>query len=415
MMARPLVVSLAFGLALLLGAARSSAQGAEAEAKTFFQAGLQAYTAGQFLTAGHAFLGARKRVKLPELTFSVAQAFRRQFQVDHKSRHLQIAIAHYERYLKEVRTGGRRLEAVRELSELRPYLAELGIEEPQLSTDDVEVATSLLVSSSTPGAVVILDGGSPAAVPLSRPVKPGRHQVVVMASGYFSETQEVSVEQGRLLPLRVPLRPKPALLDVVGADGAEVTVDGRRAGTVPLQRPIELAAGDHFVTVTDRGHKPYGREIGFDSGASTTLTVALPDTSQRVASYWVLGSAAGAFASAAVLAGLAYGKDGDAMSIRDAQEGGTITLQQRDEHNEALASRDDFVVAAAITAGAGAALTVTGLFVYLLDDPTVLPPPGWSEDSERPDRREPREPGIEVLGSPVLGPGLLGVGLTARF
>jgi len=75
MMARPLVVSLAFGLALLLGAARSSAQGAEAEAKTFFQAGLQAYTAGQFLTAGHAFLGARKRVKLPELTFSVSPAF----------------------------------------------------------------------------------------------------------------------------------------------------------------------------------------------------------------------------------------------------------------------------------------------------------------------------------------------------
>jgi hypothetical protein len=252
-------------------------------------------------------------------------------------------------------------------------------------------------------------------VPLNREVKPGTHKVVVMASGYHTEERKVPVAEGRLVALDVPLRAKPALLNVAGADGAEVTVDGRAAGTAPLPRPLELTAGEHFVTVTEQGHQPYAEELSLDQGTSTTVTVTLPETGQRVAAHAVLGIGLATFAASAVLVVVAELEESEAESVREAQDAGTITETQRVEHNEAIAARDDFAMASGIVAAAGAALAVTSLFLYLIDQPTVSPPEAGTEQPGEATPDEEAEPDLELLAAPVLGPGMLGVGVTGRF
>ena len=119
-------VALLLLLSLSLLSAPVMAQGGKAEARNYFNAGLQAYKAGQFLPAARAFIEARKLFPNSKLTFSIAQAFRRQFQTDQDKGHAQLAVKHYREYLDEVKEGGRRLEAAQALGELAPFAGEGG-------------------------------------------------------------------------------------------------------------------------------------------------------------------------------------------------------------------------------------------------------------------------------------------------
>lgn len=401
------------GVALLLGADPAEAQGSKQESKEYFKVAVKSYRSGQFLAAGQAFVEAHKLFPRPEIAFSIGQAFRRQFQIDDVPRHLQVAVFYYRQYLAEVKKGGRRLEAVRGLSELTPHMARLGVEE-MTRPPDVAVATSITISSIS-GAVVVLDDGPPRAVPFSREVESGPHKVVVMATGYRTEERQVPVAEGRLVALDVPLQSEPALLTVAGAEGAEVTVDGRTSGTTPLPRPLPLSAGPHFVTVTADGHRPYAEELRLERGATTSVTVSLPETDQRVAAHTMLGLGLGGIAAGAVLVVVAELKESEAESVREAQAIGTITEAQRIEHNEAVAERDDFALAAGITAAAGAGLAVTSLFLYLIDQPKVAPPADDGAKPGEPERDDEAEPDLELLAAPVLHPGMLGVGVGGRF
>ncbi len=411
---RRFALLLALVVAVLLGGARPSlADTPEARAREYFNVGVQAYNAGQFLAAGQAFIEARKLVDKSALLFSIGQAFRRQFMVDQKNAYLRLAVDHYRKYLDAVKTGGRRLQAAQALSELAPYIA--AMEQEGGGSEAVVFSTRLMLSSPTPGAVVTLDGGAVHEAPLSQEVKPGRHKVVVQAPGYFPEERELEAVEGGLVALDVPLKGKPALFTVDGADGAEVTVDGRSLGTAPFARPLELSPGHHYVAVTEGGYKAYASELAFEHGATTKLTLDLPQTNQRKASYVVLGTAVGAYVATGVLVGLAYKHQGDANDIADAQAAGTITEEQRLDHNTAVGARDDLATAAFITLGAGSAVAITGLLLYLLDQPDVKPPPvRLDEPSDEGPATEP-EPGLDVLAAPVLGPGIFGLSARVRF
>ncbi|MBW2459358.1 MAG: PEGA domain-containing protein [Deltaproteobacteria bacterium] len=405
---------LAVVFAVLVGGPSSSwADVAEDQAKEYFSAGVQSYKAGQFLTAGQAFMEAYKLADKPLLLFSIGQAFRRQFMVGQKNAHLRVAVDHYRKYLDLVKTGGKRLEAAQALSELAPYIA--AMERAGAGTEALTFATTVTMSSPTPGAVVSLDGGPVHKVPLSQEVKPGQHKVLIQAPGYVAEERVVDAVEGRLVALDVPLRGMPALLAVEGAEGAEVSVDGRVLGEAPFGRPMELTPGRHYVAVTDRGHKAYADELSFENGATTKLTLDLPQTNQRTGSYIVLGTAVGAYVATGVLAGLAFKYEGDATEVGDAQEAGTITEEQRIDHNAAVGTRDDLVTAAFITAGAGTAVGITGLLLYLLDQPDVKPPPARVDEPEDKPATEPEEPGMDVLAAPILAPGIYGLSARLRF
>jgi hypothetical protein len=377
---------------LLVVAALSTAARADDErterARILFNAGVQAYEAGQFLEAGQAFLEARKLLRKPELLFSAAQAFRRQFDVDQQPEHLRVAVTHYRLYLAEVKEGGRRLEAARALSDLAPFVAKLE------GGPDVAIrfATRLLVSSPTPGAIAMLDGGPPRRIPLSTRVAPGRHRLLLLAPGYHQEAREVVAVEGRLVALDVPLRGKPARLEVRGASGAAVLVDGQIAGNVPLEPAVELDAGRHFVAVTKLGHEAYGAEVDFRHGGTTHIDLELPTTVQRRAAFALFGVAGAGLSAAGTLTYLAFEAQDEAESIEHAQATGTITAEQRAAHNDAIEHRDGLRTAAIATAGASGAVAITALLLLVIDTPAP----------ERPRARptpapEPPAPRVDVL------------------
>ncbi len=407
-----ILLFLAVTSALLVSGPRPSFAD-EAKAKEYFSAGVQSYTAGQFLAAGQAFMEAYKLADKPLLLFSIGQAFRRQFMVDQKNAHLKVAVDHYRKYLDLVKVGGKRLESAQALSDLAPYIA--AMEREGAGVEALTFATTVTISSPTPGAVVTLDGGQVHRAPLTQEVKPGQHKVLIQAPGYVSEERVVDAVDGRLVALDVPLEGMPALLAVEGAEGAEVSVDGRVLGEAPFGRPMELTPGRHYVSVTETGHKAYADELSFDNGATTKLTLDLPQTNQRTASYIVLGTAAGAYVATGVLVGLAFKVEGDATEIGDAQEAGTITEDQRLDHNAAVGTRDDLATAAIITAGAGTAVAITGLLLYLFDEPDVKPPPARVDEPDDESATEPDEPGVDVLAAPILAPGIYGWSARLRF
>lgn len=57
-----------------------------------------------------------------------------------------------------------------------------------------------------------------------------------------------------------------------------------------MRVPLELAAGSHIVTVGDRGHKSWSKEVRLERGQAVQLRPTLERTGQRKVSYVVGGS-----------------------------------------------------------------------------------------------------------------------------
>jgi hypothetical protein len=56
-------------------------------------------------------------------------------------------------------------------------------------------------------------------------------------------------------------------------DGAEITVDGKPAGTTPA--PLTLVAGEHTIVIKKTGFKTISRFVRLERGSSTTLDATL--------------------------------------------------------------------------------------------------------------------------------------------
>lgn len=76
-------------------------------AERHFHAGERAYKAQNFGAAAANFEEAYKALPLPEIAFSAAQAYRRQYRVEPKLEHARRSVELYRVYLDQVKTGGR--------------------------------------------------------------------------------------------------------------------------------------------------------------------------------------------------------------------------------------------------------------------------------------------------------------------
>jgi tetratricopeptide (TPR) repeat protein len=358
------------------------------EARRFFDAGRQAYEGGQYLVAITAFEEALRLSPRPPVIFSLAQAYRRQYFVDKDPAKLKRALDLYKQYIVEVKQGGRRDDAVQYIAELEPMLARIEEEQRKKGMGPVEAmqaprseGTQLMISSRVKEARATIDGGEAGEVPLIRDVKPGPHKIRVEAAGYFPEEVEGVAVEGRLVVIEVPLREMPAKLTVRGTAGAEIAVDGRPVGTAPTTRPIEIPAGKHFVSVTKRGHYPVTREINVKRGETLSLDAPLERTTQRVASYWVLGGAGLLLLGGGTTTTLAFVHQGNAEDILDRKSQGQITQEDLDEYNRQREKRDDYVRASYFLYGGAVALAATGALLYFVDNPRVEGGPGASGGS----------------------------------
>ncbi len=402
----------ALAAALWLAAAPARAQGPEGveRAREYFDAGAEAYGAGQYLAAIQAFEAAQRLAPRAAILFSLAQAERRQHYVDRKVEHLRAAVDHYRAYLEQEPQGGRRPDAAEALSELEPQAARLGAAAAPPRAE--ARPTRLLVSSSARGATVALDGGEPTPAPLVREVAPGKHAVVVRAPGYFEGREEPTALENDLVALQVALRPRPGLLAFRVPEGARLFLDGRELGGAPLGAAVEVEAGPHVVAVTRPGRQAVAREVRLGRGERQTFAAELPVTGQRVASLALLGLGAAGLLAGGAGAALALGREGEAERLADRAESRGLSVAERDRYNDALGARDAWARASAVSLGAGAALLAAGGLLYAFDHPA---PAGPLAPRSAPADEGPRPRAGDLSAGAFLLPGAAGAALGGRF
>ncbi len=404
-------------VAVVLAAALAGAPGAAsaedavpsademAKARSLFDAGARAYDSGQFDAAIQAFEQAYAITPREGLLFSLAQAHRKQHAVSRDPRNLAAAVDNYRRYLAKVKEGARRKDAAEALEQLEPMLASAGA---AAAPQPARRATIVQISSNTPGASVSIDGAAPSPAPLTREVTPGVHKVRLSAPGFHDEEQSVEALSGRFLPFTYPLRERPAKLDVTGADGAEVSVDGRFVGEIPFPAPVELPAGRHFVTVGANGRRTSGTEVALGRGEARRLEVELYATGQRTAAWVTLISGVAIMASGGAFGVIAIAHESSAEDVLARAESGPISEADVTTYEEARADRDGFTRASIATVAGGGLVTLVGVGLFAFDSPEPLASrrlePAAPAPGPGPPPAAPAGPTLELGFVPVVGP-----------
>jgi hypothetical protein len=359
----------AVALALTL-VARVAAADAKAEAEALFRAGEQAFDAAQYGNAAEAFEQAYAKLPLPAIAFSTAQAHRLQYFIDHQPQHLQRAVELYHVYIDGQKTGGRIADATTNLAQIEPLYAQLRAAGALANAGPaMKAATAVMVTADVAGARATIDDEA-GTTPFTRDVDAGDHRIVVEADGYQRYERTVPALANRLLPIEAHLVAKPARVTIDAPAGARVAIDGRLVGEAPLPT-LDVDAGKHLFAVSARGHVPFTREVELARGAPLRLDAQLPPTSQRRLARWVLiGS--GAVAVAAGLTGIA------ALSADSAAAAELRTLRTGDappgdvtRYADLRDERDARVTATGVLGGAAVAIALTGLALYVFDEPVA--------------------------------------------
>lgn len=394
-------------LALVALAAPARADG-KADAEMLFRAGEKAFNAGQYGAAADAFEQAYAKLPLPAIAFSTAQAYRLQYFIDKQPMRLKRAVELYHAYIDAQKSGGRVSDAASNLAQLEPLLREMQASGANMTAPMPPRQTRLMVMADVDGAHVTIDEQAGSA-PLVEEVKPGEHTVVVTADGYFPVTVKARAVDGEMVPVDVQLKPKPALLDVRAPGGAHVMIDGRPLGSAPVTG-AEVPAGKHLITITQGGRVPYARELELSYGKTATVDAELRTTTQRKASRIVLVGA-GVLALATGLEGVAaWSADGDASKLHDQLMTGGQTPADLARYDELRARRDDRVRTTEILGGVGAVVAITGVLMYVLDDPSPEGAVPLRDDGAA----APAKKKIDI--EPMMGPqGGAGVSISGRF
>ncbi len=450
---RQTLVGFVFVMAFSAAASNGLADDREA-AGNLFDAGAEAYDAGQYLVAAEAFLKAHALLKSPALQFSAAQAYRRQYLVDSSPDALRRAVRLYRDYIREDTSGQRREEAVNALADLVPLEARLRkkkiaaivapppsptppiiapgkpsagklapipipvpghtppesapapdalLDEAEEPAPDVPRKTRVLISAKPTAAEVSIDGGAFVHVPAVVEIKSGPHRVNAKAEGYFEEEFQIDAVEGELVARHVLLRPKPGRLSVQGLSGASLSLDGQLRAVLPLERPLDVAAGEHFVTITHAGRISYAKSITIGQAKDAVVRADLAMTNQRIAAWSTFAIGFMGAAATGLLGGLTSNKNTVAANLDTQRQAGTMSSADIATYNDALLSRNALAAATSITGGASALVLLTSAGMFLFDNPATIPAPQKKSDTA------PSAPRIEMTV------GLLSAGVRVDF
>ena len=191
-----------------------------ATAEKYFRAGAKAYAAQSFEAAAAHFEEAYRALALPEIAFSTAQAYRKLYRVDPKPAYVKRAVELYRVYLDKVKKGGRVGDAADSLGEMERELSRLG-------ATKIEALPTL--ERTRIGVHVAIEGQATTAV------------------------SEVG--------------------DIAGSSLEFVTkLDGKVVEPFAL---IDVAEGDHVVSVTAPGYFPVEKKQRAVKGATALVEVEL--------------------------------------------------------------------------------------------------------------------------------------------
>lgn len=389
-------------LALSLCAGASPEEDRKKEARTYFDAGKQAYASGDYLSAARAFAQANELLPNAAIVFSMAQSYRLQFYIDRKSEHLHRAVELYRRYLSAKGTS-RKQDAVEHLATLEPLLR--AVQPPgEEAQPPPKAPTQLMITSRTPGVKISIDGVQLGESPVIKEVKPGEHSVTIESPGYFPESlQAVAVEE-RLIVVELNLKPKPAQIEISAPKGATISIDGRPVGKAPLVRPLEIEAGRHALSVSKMGSYIYSRDLNLERGETKKLNVELETTTQRTTSYYFLVGGGGILLATGVVVAIALVSEGQARLIirkRD-QMMMNLTELERDDYIKARDRRNDLLAASSASLVGGTLITAVGILLFTLDSPQVMDP---EEESDA----------TALIPMPAVSPEYVGAQWSLRF
>jgi tetratricopeptide (TPR) repeat protein len=374
-------------------------------ARQFFDIGQQAYEKSEYLLAIDAFEQAYAIVQRPGLLFSLGQAHQRQFRLKAEEGELQAALDAYRRYLAAAPDGRRRgeaLAAIESLSGIDKQLHPQGANAPS-----VPIFGKLLISSPTPGVVVVVGGERVETLPVALELPSNSYDIVATAPGYEPARSKLEISAGTTIPLNLDLRALPAKLVINGPLGAEAFVDGQPVGFLPAP-PLPLPAGSHWVGVRKPGRRTRIARVDLARGQSVTVALQLEPSAQRSAA-WVVGAGGvAALLATGVLAGVALDRDHSASDLDSRRSHGQLSRADADQLNSAVDARDHFRTLAIVSGVSAAALFGAALALYLGDTPA---PPSTSDHRDALTARSPRRLELDT-GS---GPAVLGASLRAHF
>lgn len=393
--------SLAIASFLTVPAMAEAAQNALERARILFDAGVQAYTAGRYNEAVESFKEAYVLSNKSQALFSLAQAERRLFVVTQDPQFLRNSIEHFRKYLEVVPEGGRRGDAAEALEQLDVLAARGTNTIEQTSAADQAGMGKLLVSTTTPGATISVDGAKAAESPALEVVKPGKHIIRVSAPGYITEEREVVAIEKSLLPVEISLREQPAYLSVTTRAGASIAIDGRSYGEAPIAKRIEMHQGSHTVRVSLAGYHPRQTLIQLTSGKTNSLHVSLEQTRQRILSYVFFGAAGFSLVGAGAQGIFTFQERTAGEAILKKTKTGNLKQEELEAYNSSVATAEQYrnlSLATLVTAGV---FGVAGAITYLYD-------PQRPSDNSLTVR--------EALSfSVTLTPSNAGIGVTGRF
>jgi hypothetical protein len=370
-------------------------------ARQFFEFGAQAYKQGQYLLAIDAFEQAYALTERPGLLFSLAQAHQRQFRMSGDAQHLAQAIDVCRKYLARVESGGRRSDVQSALNAL------LATADRLQAKDQVghgqRVFGRLLLSSSTPNAVLTVNGEAVESLPTALELPAEKYRVVATAKGFEPRVQEIALTAGSTVPLNLELEPLPAWLAVAGPANAEVLVDGRSVGWLPLGR-VSLTEGDHWVSLRKSGYRTRSVLARLERGQTVKVRLSLETTFQRDAARLIAGAGVATGVASVTLGILSWRHDASAKELAKRFQG-QASEADADQLARDVAARDRFRTLALVGGVTTAALLGTSLLLYLSDAPA---PPTTSETVQSA-ARSPR-----WLVAPWAGPAW-GIATQVRF
>jgi hypothetical protein len=366
-------------------------------AEKLFRAGEKAYKGQRFLHAARNFEEAYKELPAPEIAFSAAQAYRRQYRVDSTHpEYAELAVKYYKIYLADAKETGKRLgDAADSLGEMLRVLERVGSsgktvtqeQKPMLVVSVVfadrmasqpakmemhEVDEARMDSKDEdkngPVAKAFVDG-KPVELDALTEVTAGDHTVRAEAEGYKPIEQVAHVVAGVPRPAELVLQPLPAQVSVNTEEGANIIVDGRGIGEV--KGPLELAGGSHVISIVRLGRKPVAREVVVTRDQKLTLAVDLEPTTRRRSVPWVIGLGGVAVVGTGFFLLGAKHYDTQAREQLTDLDTGDQPQSVLDDYNKFRNRRDLAIDFAIISGGAAVAIGLTAAWLYYFDTPSA--------------------------------------------
>jgi len=135
----------------------------------------------------------------------------------------------------------------------------------------------LAVSSEPDGAVITVEGRTTESWRTPQTIAslaPAVYRVTVSKSGYATETRNVQVVSGNRAALEVKLTPLKAWLNVSGAPGARILIDGKETGKFsPAEFTLDPAT--HNVTLKKEGYFDSSSDIKLTAGQTLSYSPSL--------------------------------------------------------------------------------------------------------------------------------------------